>query len=175
MNPDYLNRARLGDSRAMRALSKTLHPRLARMAAYYSRHCREEADDLEQEAWLGVLEALPRLDVCIGDPEQSLLKYARWRLLDAIRRSLSHESPTELSADVAGTCAYQEALDTVNIADFLSQLSQVQRHIAICLLAGFTWRETGDKLGCTSANVAYHVRRIGIHYLAFYDIKRARI
>jgi len=175
MSPDTLNRARLGDSRALRTLSKTLNPRLTRMAAYYARRCREDAGDLEQEAWLGVLEALPRLDVRIGDPEQSLLKYARWRLLDSIRRSLLHDPPSELSEDIVCNCAYQDVLDTVNVNDFLSRLTPVQERIAICLLAGFTWREAGDRLGCTSANVAYHVRRIGAHYLAFYEIKNPRI
>jgi len=32
------------------------------------------------------------------------------------------------------------------------------------LLRGLTWRETGHALGCTSANIAYHVRQIRRHY-----------
>ena len=35
------------------------------------------------------------------------------------------------------------------------------------LLAGFTWREAGDALGCTSANIAYHVRQIRRQYEAW--------
>jgi RNA polymerase sigma-70 factor (ECF subfamily) len=57
------------------------------MAVHYARCSGEDADDLRQEAWLGLLEALPNLDVRIGDPEQYLVRYARWRLLDAVRRA----------------------------------------------------------------------------------------
>jgi RNA polymerase sigma-70 factor (ECF subfamily) len=134
------------------------------MAAYYARHCPEEADDLQQEAWLGVFEALPRLDVRIGDPEQYLLRYARWRLLDAVRRSLLHEPVTALDEQMVDADALPDALDTLGLRVFLSQLTPIQRKIVACLLAGFTWREAGDTLGCTSANVAYHVRRIGEQY-----------
>jgi RNA polymerase sigma-70 factor (ECF subfamily) len=49
------------------------------MAVHYARCSGEDADDLRQEAWLGLLEALPNLDVRIGDPEQYLVRYARWR------------------------------------------------------------------------------------------------
>jgi DNA-directed RNA polymerase specialized sigma24 family protein len=31
-------------------------------------------------------------------------------------------------------------------------------------MAGRTWREAGDALGCSSANVAYHMRRIRRRY-----------
>jgi len=33
-----------------------------------------------------------------------------------------------------------------------------------CLLDGMTWREAGDALGCTSANIAYYVRQIKEEY-----------
>ena len=39
-----------------------------------------------------------------------------------------------------------------------------QRAILDCLLAGLTWREAGSVLGCTSANIAYHVRQIRRQY-----------
>src|SRR5262249_47619544 len=82
-----LERARAGDRSAMDALATALRPRLARMAAHYARCSGEDPDDLLQEAWLGLLEALPDLDLRIGDPAQHLIQRARWRLLDAIRRS----------------------------------------------------------------------------------------
>ena len=80
-------RASAGDAHATRMVVDSLRPRLAKMAAYYARRTGEEADDLLQEAWLGLLEALPGLDVRIGSPEQYLIHQARWRLLDAVRRA----------------------------------------------------------------------------------------
>ncbi len=49
-------------------------------------------------------------------------------------------------------------------AEFLSRLNTTQRRVLACLAAGLTWREAGRVLGCTSANVAYHVRRIRQQY-----------
>ena len=34
---------------------------------------------------------------------------------------------------------------------------------------GLTWREAGSVLGCTSANVAYHMRRIRSQYAAWQE------
>ena len=160
MNLVCLSRARTGDAPALQEVYATLQQRLARMADYYARHCREEADDLRQEAWLGVFEALPQLDVRIGDPEQYLLRYARWRLLDAVRRSLRHDPPLMLDEQVDADDMMPDVLDTLEMRGFLARLTPIQRKIVACLLAGCTWREAGDALGCTSANVAYHVRRI---------------
>ena len=80
-------RAKDGDPSATATLVELLRPRMVRMAAHYARCCREDQDDLLQEAWAGLLEALPALDLRIGSPEQYLIQYARWRLLDAIKRA----------------------------------------------------------------------------------------
>ena len=165
MNPVCLTRARSGDAPAWRELFETLRPRLARMAAYYARQCPEEADDLQQEAWLGVLEALLLLDTGIGNPEQYLLRYARWRLLDAVRRSLLRAPPVALDEQMACEGTGHDVLEALALTVFLSRLTPIQRSIVACLLAGLTWREAGNAVGCTSANVAYHVRRIGERYL----------
>src|SRR5436309_9807678 len=86
MNSCY-ERARSGDPAAIDRVVESLRPRLTRMAAHYARRCGEDPDDLLQEAWVGLLEALPSLDVRIGSPEQYLLQRARWRLLDWVKRS----------------------------------------------------------------------------------------
>jgi len=155
-----LIRAKHGDPAATRAVVDTLRPRISRMAVYYGRRSGEDSDDLLQEAWLGLLEALPELDVGIGSPEQYLIARARWRLLDAIKHarvrrcvSLDEEpTPKLIPPDPLAAGAF--------VSEFLSRLNATQRGILTCLLAGLTWRETGRSLGCTSANVAYHVRRI---------------
>ncbi len=132
------------------------------MAAYYGRVSGEDADDLQQEAWLGLLEALPELDMRIGTPEQYLIARARWRLLDTIKRAkvrrcvplddVCVEGPpsTEPEMAMASACA----------SEFKGGLRESHRVVLDCLLAGLTWRETGEVLGCTSANVAYYVRQI---------------
>lgn len=161
-------RARQGDLPARQALVEALHPRISRMAAYYARRSGEDAEDLLQEAWVGLLEALPELDVRIGSPEQYLIRHARWRLLDAIKRALRRRCPSledlphlECAAGPADAPAQAE------VQEFLRVLKPVQRSVLAMLLEGFTWRETGAALGCTSANVAYHVRQIRRRYEAF--------
>ncbi len=80
-------RARAGDASATDAVVHALRPRLSRLAAHYARATGEDPDDLLQEAWLGLLDALPELDISIGTPEQYLIQRARWRLLDAVKRA----------------------------------------------------------------------------------------
>ena len=156
-------RARDGDPSAKRTIVDALRPRIAKMAHHYARRCLEDPDDLLQEAWLGLLEALPALDTEIGSPEQYLISRARWRLLDAIKRahvrrciSLDDELLSEFPVAAQLETAFSEA----SASEFIRSLSAVQRTILCCLLSGLTWRETGCALGCTSANVAYHVRCI---------------
>jgi DNA-binding NarL/FixJ family response regulator len=50
------------------------------------------------------------------------------------------------------------------VADFAGSLKTTQRQVLECLMLGLTWREAGDRLGFTSANVAYHVRQIQNQY-----------
>jgi RNA polymerase sigma-70 factor (ECF subfamily) len=161
-----LERARSGDRAAIIDLIESLRPRLERMAAYYARRCGEDPDDLLQEAWLGLLEALPVLDLRIGTPEQYLIKCARWRLLDAVKyarrrrcASLEEEPIEELAAP-----SEEAVISGAAVEEFLTQLKSTQRAVLECLLEGLTWREAGRVLGCSSANVAYHVRQIRRRY-----------
>jgi RNA polymerase sigma-70 factor (ECF subfamily) len=159
-------RARRGDAAAMEVVVEALRPRLAKMAAYYARCSGEDADDLLQEAWVGLLEALPGLDLRIGSPDQYLIQRARWRLLDAIKRARVRRcAPLEESAtDPDAAPALECAVAAAALAEFARHLKTTQRAVLDCLLAGLTWREAGDALGCTSANIAYHVRQIRRRY-----------
>jgi RNA polymerase sigma-70 factor (ECF subfamily) len=132
------------------------------MAAYYARCSGEDAEDLLQEAWVGLLESLPQLDTRIGSPEQYLIQRARWRLLDAIKRARVRRCAPleEETVDRLATTPMERALDDACLSEFARQLKPVQRAVLECLLAGLTWREAGRALGCTSANIAYHVRQI---------------
>ncbi|MBV9852434.1 MAG: sigma-70 family RNA polymerase sigma factor [Armatimonadetes bacterium] len=159
---DLYRRARAGDARAVARVVETLRPRLTRLAAHYARRAGENPDDLLQEAWLGLLEAVPRLDLDIGSPEQYLIQHARWRLLDAVRRAHVRRCAP---LDECGEQCYRDAdIAAAWIAEFAGGLKSTQRAILECLLRGLTWREAGDVLGCTSANIAYHVRQIQRRY-----------
>jgi len=158
--------AKRGDPSATATLVEALRPRISRMAAHYARVCREDQDDLLQEAWAGLLEALPGVDPHIGSPEQYLIRYARWRLLDAVRRARCRrfDSLDEEIPDPGAFSALENAAAAVFSADFVHRLKPTPRAVLACLLAGLTWREAGDTLGCSSANIAYHVRRIKEQY-----------
>jgi len=149
---------RLGDRPTQEALLDSLQSRIEKMAAYFGRQSGVDEDDLRQEAWLAVLEMLPRLDPTVGSPEQHLLKRARWRILDIIRwqRRRRHLALSEVESHAT----YLDTRDNLDLGLLQSRLTLPQRRILRALMEGYTWREVGAQVGCTSANVAYHVRRI---------------
>ena len=163
--------ARNGHPVATAAVVDRLRPRLVSMALYYARRSQEDPDDLLQEAWLGVLEALPDLDVRIGSPEQYLIQHARWRLLDAIKyahlrrcASLEPNALDEQTDEAEAHSAIEMMVAEACVEEFAGRLKTAQREVLGCLLRGLTWREAGSVLGCSSANIAYHVRQIRLHY-----------
>jgi RNA polymerase sigma-70 factor (ECF subfamily) len=161
-----IHRAINGDPDATSDLVAALRPRLARMAAYYARCTGEDADDLLQEAWVGLLEALPNVDPRIGSAEQHLIQRARWRLLDAVKRARVRRC-LPLEEDAAERLPgpdVQTALALACVWEFTAQLKPVQRAVLSCLLSGLTWREAARTLGCSAANIAYHVRQIQRRY-----------
>ncbi|MBI3944982.1 MAG: sigma-70 family RNA polymerase sigma factor [Armatimonadetes bacterium] len=159
-------RARDGDAQATRLVVEALRPRMVRMAAYYARRTGEDADDLLQEAWVGVLEALPALDVTIGSPGQYLIQHARWRLLDAVRRARARRClPLDEALSECLACpAPDGSVAALAAWEFARRLKPIQRAVLGLLVDGFTWREAGSALGCSSANIAYHVRQIRRQY-----------
>lgn len=170
--------ARAGVPSAVEAVVDRLRPRLTRMARFYAGRVREDADDLLQEAWVGLLEALGEIDLSIGDPEQYLVLRARWRLLDSLKRTRarSREVVSDLSSDrerpddeleCAGPDEEAHIIAALCTGEFAARLKPNQRTILECLMRGLTWREAGAVLGCTSANVAYHVRQIARAYDAW--------
>ncbi|HVK04541.1 MAG TPA: sigma-70 family RNA polymerase sigma factor [Armatimonadaceae bacterium] len=165
--------ARSGDAKAQDRLREMLRPRLESLAGYYAARTGMDSNDLLQEAWLAVFEALPELDVTVGTPTQYLLKHARWQILDHIRwnKRRSHDALDDLVVETPamsdnnfGTgSARPGTLDVetrMMVENLETRLSPRQKIILKGLLEGNTWRQIGDSLGCTSANVAYHVRGI---------------
>ena len=171
---NLLLRARGGDAVAQDRLRETLRPRLESLAGYYASRTGMDPADLLQEAWVAVFEALPTVDVTVGTPSQYLLKHARWQILDHIRwnKRRSHEAlddsltetmeVSENNFAISGS-ALPSATDVETkmlVEDLERRLNVRQKAILKGLLNGHTWRQIGDSLGCTSANVAYHVRGI---------------
>jgi RNA polymerase sigma factor (sigma-70 family) len=167
-----LIKARSGDTRAQEKLREAIKPRLESLAGYYASRTGMDANDLLQEAWLAVFEALPTLDVTIGTPVQYLLKQARWQILDHIRwnKRRTHDALDDLYTETMteeenhfGTCHYRNTDDVeadLIVSDLERRLNERQKVILKGLLKGDTWRQIGEDMGCTSANVAYHVRGI---------------
>ena len=159
--------ASAGDPIAVANVTDNLRPRMTKMAAFYARSTGEDSDDLLQEAYVGLLDALARVDVTIGDPEQFLLKHARWRMLDAVKRWRRRrcEALDDEREDLAPSSDWDTEISELWVDDFARQLKPTQRAILQYLMIGMTWREAGDGLGCSSANIAYHVRQIQQVYL----------
>lgn len=145
-------------------LIEALTSRIEKMAAYFGRQRGVDENDLRQEAWVAALEMLPRLDHGVGSAEQLLLKRVRWRILDTIRfqRRRIHLELDEIQRQAT----YLDSRHDIDISLLNARLTTPQRRILRGLMEGCTWREVGALIGCTSANVAYHVRRIREAYLA---------
>ena len=160
-----IERARGGDPSATKHLVEALHSRIRKMAYYYARCCGEDPDDLLQEAWVGFLEGLKEIDLTIGRPEQYLIQRARWRMLDSIKRARVRRCAPLEGEEVKAPCtSHESAVGEACVSEFTDKLQTNQRAVLDCLLDGLTWREAGNTLGCTSANIAYHVRQIRRRY-----------
>lgn len=157
-------RARDGDGSAVGLVVESLRPRMAKMATYYARRTGEDPDDLLQEAWLALLESLPLVDMRIGTPEQFLIQRARWRILDTIKRNRIRRCHPLEDLEME-RCETGDSLDRAFVSEFRRGLKSSQREVLGCLMNGYTWRETGAALGCSSPNIAYHVRAIRKRYL----------
>lgn len=87
-------------------------------------------------------------------------------LLDAVKRARIRRC-LPLDEALLEAAPGPDMTPAVGLRDFKQGLKATQRAVLDCLLRGLTWREAGDALGCTSANVAYHVRQIQREYHAW--------
>lgn len=163
---DALVRACNGESSAVGELVDGLRHRIARLAAYYASRCPEEAGDLEQEAWVAVLEAIPRLRLGVGEPRQYLVKMARWRILNYINEQASrrHDELPEDYDEPVPSRAQAEAAVRGALVRLFELLTDRQATILRALLSGHTSAEVARLLECSTANVAWHVARIRAAY-----------
>lgn len=153
--------AQRGCRRARAQLAAALRPRLTSMARYYARRCGLDYEDLLQEAWCAVFEALPETRLHIGTPEQFLLHRARWAVLDYLKWS-NRRQMDSLEEDYETPCRGGEDDSVVRLAveEAAETLTPVQRNVLELLLAGNTCTAAAQKLGCTTANVSYHLGQV---------------
>lgn len=157
-----IERARLGDEAARRKLAVALWPRLQSMSRHYARLTHEDAEDLLGEAWCAVFDALEEIDMSVGEPVCYLVQRARWRMLDYLKwaRRRQHQCIDD-HPPVADHADVPEAVAVLaQLADLLASLTDTQRIILVRILRGETWREIAASLGCSAANVAYHMRQV---------------
>lgn len=157
-----LERARNGEIAAIAAVVEGLRRRISRLAAYYASRSAEEPGDLEQEAWVAILEAIPRVRLGVGDPRQYLIRAGRWRMLNYLNEqagrchdTLPDDFDEPVAAQAPGRAAAGQVLDRL-----FGRLSDRQAVILRALLAGHTSAEIARLLNCSTANIAWHVGRI---------------
>jgi RNA polymerase sigma factor (sigma-70 family) len=159
---ELIEMSRYGHRDARNRLVTHLHPRVRRLARFYAYRSAHDADDLEQEIWVGVLTALKEVDTGIGDPVAYLMKHGRWRALEAVKRLHRHREEAVEPEDRRDPRATPEssAMNTVLVEHLRSRLSPAQRDVLEGRLAGMSGEEMASQFGCTPANVSYHLRRI---------------
>ena len=159
---DLLARAREGEGAAIAAVVDGLRPRIARLAGYYASRCPEEAGDLEQEAWIAILEAIPQVRLGVGDPRQYLVKVGKWRMLNFINEQADrrHEEFLDDYDEAIPSGAEAQASAGHLLDRIFERLSDRQAVILRALLAGHTCAETARLLECSTANIAWHMRKI---------------
>jgi RNA polymerase sigma factor (sigma-70 family) len=163
-----IERARGGDPAAREQISDLLRERVSRTAGYYASLTGMDREDLQQEMWVGALLGLQQVDTSIGDPLCYLFLRGKWRLLEAIRRS-ERERAESLDSGlcVADRSAFEEDVcQRWMTRRLLSRLPEPQRAILSGLIQGHLQQELAQSLGCTAANVSYHVRKIREGYRA---------
>lgn len=166
--PQVIEQARQGDLRARQQIHDLLRDRVARTAGHYASLTGMDREDLQQEMWVGMLIGLQQVDVTIGDPLYYLFLRGKWRLLEAIRRSERERADSlDTGISVADRVIFEDEVCsrwmTVQLA---ARLRGPQQKILQGLLQGHLQEELAQSLGCTAANVSYHVRKIREGYRA---------
>lgn len=163
-----IERARAGDGKAREEISELLRERVVRTAGHYASLTGMDREDLQQEMWIGMLIGLQQVDVNIGDPLYYLFLRGKWRLLEAIRRSDRERAESlDTGAVVPDRSRFEDEVTSRWMARRLEgRLRGPQRQIFDGLLQGYLQEELAQALGCTAANVSYHVRKIREGYRA---------
>ena len=159
---ELIENAREGNTSARERVSELLRDRVLRTAGHYASITGMDREDLQQEMWLGMMLGLQTVDVTIGDPLYYLFLRGKWRLLEAIRRSERERADSlDVGAPVPDRVRFEEEVwsrwEAMRLAN---RLRGPQQAILYGLLEGYLQEELAQSLGCTAANISYHVRKI---------------
>ncbi len=154
---ELVQRAGMGDVKALDELIHILTPRINKIVRKYAWIHGVETEDLKQEAFMAIIEGLGRVDFTIGSSSEFLLKFARWRLLDCLKKILRRKED-EFDDDLNDLEWNEYSIPDLELLQ--KRLSDVQRQIVQFLIQGYTWREIGQFMGFTAANVAHHLKKI---------------
>lgn len=157
-----IEQAQRGCTGARAQLAGLLRPRLVTMARYYARKTWLDYEDLLQEAWLAVYEALPETRLHIGSPEEYLLRRARWAILDYLKWSLRRQmDPLEdWTPERPAAAPERDSVTQLTMDKLAEGLSATQQEVLRLLLEGETCTSAAASLGCTTANVSYHLGQV---------------
>lgn len=143
-------------------MAEALSPRLSSMARYYARRGNLEYDDLLQEAWCAVFTALPETRLHIGAPQEYLMRRARWAILDYLKWSLRRQmAPLEdYQTEDEGAETSTETVLRLAVDRLAEDLTPMQKNVLGLLIEGESCTTAAGKLGCTTANVSYHLGQV---------------
>jgi len=132
------------------------------MARYYARRGHLDYDDLLQEAWCAVFEALPETRLHIGSPQEYLLRRARWAVLDYLKWSLRRQmAPLEdYQGEDERANTETETVLRLAVDKLADTMTPMQQSVLDMLIAGESCTSAADRLGCTTANVSYHLGQV---------------
>jgi RNA polymerase sigma factor (sigma-70 family) len=155
---ELVQRAGAGDIKAKEELLRILAPRLEKIVRKYSWISGIERDDLKQEVNMAVIEGLNRVDTTIGSSSEYLLKFARWRLLDCLKKIARYKGREEVDPEGAVIHGNPDLSAEMKLLD--QRLTKIQKQIVQHLAEGYTWREIGEMMGFSAANVSHHLKQI---------------
>lgn len=153
--------AKAGDKSARQTVVNELNQRISSQAFHYAQLTGMDRDDLTQEGWLGVFQGLTVVNTAIGNPFAYLFMRGKWQMGEAIHRSARarhywlDETIADQDKDPTDACLAMWQRTATRL-----KLSPIQVDIFDWLLAGYSQQSMADILGCTPANVSYHVKRI---------------
>jgi RNA polymerase sigma factor (sigma-70 family) len=158
------NRARAGDLQAVTRILEMLEPKVERIGAHYARRTGLEREELVQEGLIAVLEGLAAMELPTDDPVAYLARLARWRMLDWVRWSRRRAGEPLAQEPAVLDPILAHADERIDVAEFVTRLTPRQGQITCGLMDGWNWREVARQMGCSSANLGYHVRQIRVRY-----------
>jgi RNA polymerase sigma factor (sigma-70 family) len=136
-----------------------LSPAVKNMAARHANGWHEHRDDLETEGWIAIFSILPSIGPQIPDPAGWLLRNARWRMLDYIKRTKEWRHVQIHTMVVTEDCA-EEAIENALAAEVATHLTPLQGAILRARREGLTCRQIAAKVGCNHGYVSRALRRI---------------